>query len=64
MKRVFSNFEGYNPAFVHIVVNKSTNMRFYVENGGRVDNPPAGTLITDLVVPDDLSFYMTSQVVN
>lgn len=39
-----------DPKIVHLVVNKRINARFYTNQGGKVNNPPLGTIIDRAVV--------------
>ncbi|KAB7506711.1 Piwi-like protein 2, partial [Armadillidium nasatum] len=43
---IFSNFEGYEPKFYFVVVNKRINTRIFASLSGRgLDNPPPGSIV-------------------
>lgn len=48
-----------DPKLVHLVVNKRINARFYTNQGGKVNNPPLGTIVDRVVVEKDgYDFYV------
>ncbi|XP_072372927.1 piwi-like protein 1 isoform X2 [Scyliorhinus torazame] len=54
----------YNPKLSVIVVKKRVNARFFSQSGGRLQNPPPGTVIdTDVTRPEWYDFYIVSQSV-
>ncbi|XP_055511474.1 piwi-like protein 1 [Leucoraja erinacea] len=54
----------YNPKLSVIVVKKRVNARFFSQAGGRLQNPPPGTVIdTDVTRPEWYDFYIVSQSV-
>ncbi|CAI5797278.1 Uncharacterized protein PODLI_1B036701 [Podarcis lilfordi] len=56
--------QDYNPKLTVIVVKKRVNTRFFAQLGGRLQNPPPGTVI-DLEVtrPEWYDFFIVSQSV-
>ncbi|OMJ94827.1 hypothetical protein SteCoe_1846 [Stentor coeruleus] len=63
MKRILVDYQGYNPQIVYVLVNKKTNAKFYVQGQKGIDNPPSGTVINSVVIPENQSFYLISHVV-
>lgn len=63
MKNILSDFQGYNPQIVYVLVNKKTNAKFFVQGQRGFDNPPSGTVINSVVIPENQSFYLISHVV-
>ncbi|XP_051887860.1 piwi-like protein 1 [Pristis pectinata] len=54
----------YHPKLSVIVVKKRVNARFFSQAGGRLQNPPPGTVIdTDVTRPEWYDFYIVSQSV-
>uniref|UniRef100_A0A4W3JA72 Piwi-like RNA-mediated gene silencing 1 n=1 Tax=Callorhinchus milii TaxID=7868 RepID=A0A4W3JA72_CALMI len=58
------NLGDYNPKLSVIVVKKRVNARFFSRSGGRLQNPPPGTIIdTEVTRPEWYDFYIVSQSV-
>ncbi|XP_038059144.1 piwi-like protein 1 [Patiria miniata] len=54
----------WNPKCAVIVVKKRINNRFFSVNGGKLNNPPPGTVIDSVVTKPDLyDFFLVSQSV-
>nr|XP_033813092.1 piwi-like protein 1 isoform X1 [Geotrypetes seraphini]XP_033813093.1 piwi-like protein 1 isoform X1 [Geotrypetes seraphini]XP_033813094.1 piwi-like protein 1 isoform X1 [Geotrypetes seraphini]XP_033813095.1 piwi-like protein 1 isoform X1 [Geotrypetes seraphini]XP_033813096.1 piwi-like protein 1 isoform X1 [Geotrypetes seraphini] len=54
----------YNPRLTVIVVKKRVNARFFAEVGGRLQNPPPGTIIdVEVTRPEWYDFFIVSQAV-
>nr|XP_020644546.1 piwi-like protein 1 [Pogona vitticeps]XP_020644547.1 piwi-like protein 1 [Pogona vitticeps]XP_020644548.1 piwi-like protein 1 [Pogona vitticeps] len=54
----------YNPKLTVIVVKKRLNNRFFADIGGRLQNPPPGTVIdTEVTRPEWYDFFIVSQSV-
>ena len=48
-----------DPAMIFLVVNKRINARFYQNQGGKVNNPPLGTLVDrEVVEKNGYDFYI------
>jgi len=60
-------FEGQNIKFTYIIVSKRINSRFFTNgngNGGKLGNPPSGTVVDDVVtLPERYDFFLVSQSV-
>ncbi|XP_068122739.1 UV radiation resistance-associated gene protein isoform X3 [Hyperolius riggenbachi] len=56
--------EGYNPRLTVVVVKKRINARFFSSVGGRLQNPPPGTIIdSEVTRPEWYDFFIISQSV-
>ncbi|KAM4046062.1 piwi-like protein 1 isoform 2-T4 [Anomaloglossus baeobatrachus] len=56
--------ENYNPRLTVVVVKKRINARFFAEMGGRLQNPPPGTIVdTEVTRPEWYDFFIISQSV-
>ena len=64
LKRVISKFQGYNPEIVYIVLMKRIDQRFFLNSRDRMENPRAGTYVTDPQICDDSTFYLITSAVN
>ncbi|CAM5161897.1 unnamed protein product [Eretmochelys imbricata] len=54
----------YNPRLTVIVVKKRVNTRFFAQAGGRLQNPPPGTVIdVEVTRPEWYDFFIVSQAV-
>nr|UAT11568.1 Piwi-like RNA-mediated gene silencing 1 [Cynops orientalis] len=54
----------YNPKLTVIVVKKRVNARFFAHAGGRLQNPPPGTIIdVEVTRPEWYDFFIVSQSV-
>jgi hypothetical protein len=48
LKRAIAQIDNnYDPAYVFYSINKDTNMKFYRQENGRIDNPLPGTVLYD-----------------
>ena len=63
MRMTFKLFEGYNPKLAFVLVNKKSSTKLYEGNMNNIKNPPPGTLVNSVVVPDRQSFYLISHCV-
>ncbi|KAG8455995.1 hypothetical protein GDO86_001978 [Hymenochirus boettgeri] len=56
--------EDYRPKLTFIVVKKRINTRFFANIGGRLQNPPPGTVVdTEVTRPEWYDFFIISQSV-
>ncbi|XP_061585884.1 piwi-like protein 1 isoform X1 [Cololabis saira] len=54
----------YNPKLSVVVVTKRISARFFTQIGGKITNPPPGTVIdTEVTRPEWYDFYIVSQAV-
>uniref|UniRef100_A0A8P4KP93 Piwi like RNA-mediated silencing 1 n=1 Tax=Dicentrarchus labrax TaxID=13489 RepID=A0A8P4KP93_DICLA len=64
MDSIKSMGHDYMPKLSVVVVKKRISSRFFAYIGGRVDNPPPGTIIdTEVTRPEWYDFYIVSQAV-
>lgn len=63
MKNIIKDFQGYEPKLVYVIVNKKTNAKFFVQGQRGMENPPAGTVVNSLVIPENQSFYLIAHTV-
>ncbi|OMJ87591.1 hypothetical protein SteCoe_10683 [Stentor coeruleus] len=64
IKKMFlTDFQGYSPNLVYVIVNKNTNAKLFSKGTGGYTNPNPGTLVNSTIVPDEQSFYLISHYV-
>lgn len=60
---ILSNFQGYSPNLVYVIVNKKTNAKLFSAGPGGYVNPQPGTMVNSMIIPEDQSFYLISHYV-
>lgn len=63
MKNTIKSFQGYAPNLVYVLVNKKTNAKLFVQGQRGMDNPPPGTVVNSVVIPESQSFYLIAHAV-
>uniref|UniRef100_A0A8P4K2J0 Piwi like RNA-mediated silencing 1 n=1 Tax=Dicentrarchus labrax TaxID=13489 RepID=A0A8P4K2J0_DICLA len=62
--QIMDSIKSMGPKLSVVVVKKRISSRFFAYIGGRVDNPPPGTIIdTEVTRPEWYDFYIVSQAV-
>jgi aubergine-like protein len=64
IKQVIASLQGCNTKLVYVVVNKKTNAKLFFDTGRGFVNPPFGTVVDSVIVPEEKSFYLIAHVAN
>ncbi|KAK8395790.1 hypothetical protein O3P69_005712 [Scylla paramamosain] len=65
IQRCFDEMCETKPEFAFIIVSKKINTRIFLNNKGRVGNPPPGTVVDDVItLPERYDFYLVPQSTN
>jgi aubergine-like protein len=64
MKKIIQGLQGCQTQLIYVIVNKKTNAKLFHFSGRSYTNPPPGTVVDSVVVPEDQSFYLIAHSAN
>ena len=64
INQVIGSLQGCNTKLVYVIVNKKTNAKLFFDNGRGFINPPFGTVVDSVIIPEERSFYLIAHVAN